>query len=70
MATPLRRAGVPKMMTLDLDVLPLIPHLTNSQKALGKLVSELIRGEVRRREQRAVYLAAGALPWMCDDDKL
>jgi len=58
-----RRAGIAKMMTLDRDVMVLIPYLVEGRRALGRLVSELIRAEVTRREERAKRAAEGQPPW-------
>ena len=63
MDAPMRRAGIAKTLTLDRDVLPLIPYLVESHKGVGRLMSELIRAEVTRREERARVLAEGTPPW-------
>jgi hypothetical protein len=51
-ATKIRRCGVLKQFTFDLDALPLLEELCPSPKAVGRFLSELIRKEKALREQR------------------
>ena len=64
------RNGIPKNLTLDPDAVVLLGLLNQGHKGQGRLVSELIRAEVVRREERATYVAEGKLPWICEDQKL
>jgi hypothetical protein len=50
---PYRRRGVAKTLTLDQDALVLLYELAPTRRHLGRIVSELIRGETLRREERA-----------------
>jgi len=48
---PIRR-GVPKQFTLDHDAAKLLEELASGPKGQGHLISELLRAEVSRREER------------------
>ncbi len=50
-APPIRK-GKAVVLTLDVDALQLLRQLTPSKMRLGNVVSELIRGEITRREER------------------
>ena len=50
-AVPARR-GVAVAYTIDPDAYELLRTLTPSRKAHGRTISELIRSEVQRREDR------------------
>ena len=62
---PIRR-GVAKLLTLDFDAVAALEELAPGPKSQGKLVSELLRAELCRREERArlrqAVLAALAEP--------
>ena len=49
---PVRR-GVPKQFTIDHDAVQVLEALAAGPKAQGRLISELLRAEVCRREERA-----------------
>ena len=49
---PVRR-GVPKQFTIDFDAVEGLEALASGPKSQGKLLSELIRAEISRREERA-----------------
>ena len=49
---PVRR-GAQKQLTLDFDAVRLLEELASGPKGQGKLLSELVRAEVSRREERA-----------------
>ena len=48
---PVRR-GVPKQFTIDFDAVRLLEELASGPKGQGHLISELVRAEVSRREER------------------
>ena len=48
---PVRR-GAQKLLTLDFDAVRLLEELASGPKGQGKLLSELVRAEVSRREER------------------
>jgi len=59
------RRGIAVNLTLDEDALALLRLLSPSKTRLGNLVSELVRAEVTRREERAKIakeLLEGRLP--------
>ena len=68
---PIRR-GVPKQFTIDQDAATVLVELAHGPKAQGRLISELIRAEKSRREERArmrqAVLAALAEPVGVSDD--
>lgn len=49
---PVRR-GVPKQFTIDHDAVKVLEDLASGPKGQGHLISELLRAEVSRREERA-----------------
>ena len=49
---PVRR-GKPKNLTLDLDAIAALEELAPGPGAQGRVVSELLRAELCRREERA-----------------
>ena len=49
---PIRR-GVAKQFTLDFDAVAVLEALAPGPKAQGRLISELLRAEMCRREERA-----------------
>ena len=49
---PVRR-GVPKQFTIDFDAVVVLEALASGPKSQGKLISELLRAEMCRREERA-----------------
>ena len=49
---PVRR-GVAKQFTLDYDAVAVLEVLAAGPKSQGKLISELLRAELCRREERA-----------------
>jgi hypothetical protein len=49
---PIRRKGVQKNLCLDADAAALFPLLSANSNAYGRLVSELLRQEMVRRETR------------------
>ena len=49
---PVRR-GVPKQFTIDFDAVKVLEELASGPKGQGHLISELLRAEVSRREERA-----------------
>jgi hypothetical protein len=56
MSTPVR-CGKAAVFTFDHDALEILPLLAPSKKAQGRFISELIRQEVIRREERQKFLA-------------
>jgi hypothetical protein len=48
---PVRR-GVPRQFTIDHDAAKLLAELATGPKGQGHLISELLRAEVSRREER------------------
>lgn len=48
---PVRR-GIPKQFTIDHDAAKLLEELASGPKGQGHLISELVRAEVSRREER------------------
>ena len=62
---PVRRGKV-KQLTLDYDAVAVLEALAPGPKAQGRLMSELLRAEVSRREERTrlrqVLLDALAVP--------
>ena len=48
---PIRR-GIPKQFTIDFDAVKLLEELASGPKGQGHLISELLRAEVSRREER------------------
>lgn len=61
------RFGVVKNLTLDPEAAGLLPLLSQSYKAQGYLVSQLIRQEAERRKERAQWIATGKAPWIQED---
>src|SRR5262245_22197115 len=57
MSTPIR-CGKAAVFTFDHDALEILPLLAPSKKAQGRFLSELIRQEVVRREERQKVLGA------------
>lgn len=49
---PMRR-GIAKCLTIEHDAVPLLAELAAGQRSQGHLVSELLRQEATRREERA-----------------
>ena len=54
----LRRKGLPTTLTLDPDANSLLRAMCPNSKAMGLLVSELLRREARERADRPALLAA------------
>lgn len=52
MAEKPERHGRAKVLTIDFDALPLLLEMAPSQKSQGRFISELIRAEKSRREER------------------
>jgi hypothetical protein len=51
MSTP-HRCGKAVNLTLDLDVIDVLPSMAPGRKAVGRFLSELVRAEIVRRETR------------------
>jgi hypothetical protein len=65
---PIRR-GVCKMLTLDFDAVEALLDLAPGPGAQGRVISELLRAEVSRREERARLRALRrAESGACDDE--
>jgi hypothetical protein len=54
----IRRTGVVRTLTIDHDAAALLEQLAPSRRGLGKFLSELIRNEQVRQEERARVKAA------------
>ena len=52
------RIGVAKNLTLDIEAVEMLEALSAGRHAQGRLLSELIRREAIRREERAQLRAA------------
>jgi hypothetical protein len=57
-STAVIRRGVPKNLSLDHDAVLILKELSPSTKGYGRLVSELLRAEMTRREERQRLRAA------------
>jgi len=49
---PIERRGIAKNLTLDVDAVELLHEMVPSKKGLGRYLSELVRNERVRKEER------------------